>query len=254
MAVAPTLITPTEVKELARIDRHVQPCDINDIRQVETTMARECLGKEFYADLVNDLNDYSSVAAWTNGVTYLVGQSVVYKGVYYTAIATTTAEPSLKSDWDLAEKFQSQCYNDLWCETLGRYLALLVVENSIPPISTPLTASGTVKKKGEGFDAANEASVLRLQNWVSSQVIAAFNNLHDYLTEDTNGCYGLYDGNQDTDCECKKQKYTYETAHWATNGGLYWQYDQNYCCDSISCDCPACLQKHKSKSNRYVIS
>lgn len=262
MAVRQTLITPEEVKELARIDRHVQPCDLNDIRQVEATAATECLGEDFYNALVDDLINYSGVAKWTNTTTLTDGVRE-YKGVYYIALRDTSAEPSLKSDWEKAPKFGTDCFNDLWCERLGRYLALLVVQSSLPPISTPITASGTVKKKGEGFSAAEERSVLRLQEWLGSQVLGAFQNLHNYLTnnagavnDDGDKCFSLYKG-LSTTCNngcAMSGEVDLTNAEFLPNGGLLLWEGARACCGNNTCDCPECTQKHKTQTNRYVIA
>lgn len=254
MAVKATLITPEEVKELAKIDQHVQPCDINDIRQVEKVMARDCLGKDFYNAIVDDLNDYSTAAKWTNTTT-AAGQIRLYGGNYYRSLTSTSAEPTLKSDWEVAPKFKTDCYNDLWCEVLGRYVALLVVQNSLPPISTPITASGTVKKRGEGFDAASEQSVLRLQSWLASQVSTAFENLHEYLTDSDSTCYSLYKGKVDGECGCSSSTGPDLTnAEFHENGSVNF-YTDGYCCtNKKSCSCPACVEKNKTKTNRYVIA
>lgn len=256
-----TLITPEEVKELAKIDRHIQPCDLNDIQQVEATMADTCLGEDFYNALLSDLHDYSDRPQWTNTETKQ-GEVKYYKGVYYTALKDTTAEPSLKSDWAKAPKFENDCYNDLWCKRLGRYIALLVAQSSLPILSTAIGASGTVKKKGEGFEAADETSVLRLQSWLASQVLGAYRNLHSYLTnnadsKDGNGnkCFGLYKGNVAGSCQRTVGNGIGLTdAHFTAGGGIYFEGGNLKCCETKSCSCPKCTEMHRTQTNRYVIA
>lgn len=255
-----TLILPEEVKELAKIDRHIQPCDLNDIQQVEATMADTCLGEEFYNALLSNLNDYSDKPQWTNTETK-EGEVKLYKGFYYIALKDTTAEPSLKSDWAKAPKFETDCYNDLWCKRLGRYIALLVAQSSLPIISTSMSASGTVKKKGEGFEAAEETSVLRLQSWLSSQVLAAYRNLHSYLTRnadanDGNGnkCFGLYKGNIAGSCQRAAKGSSPMDAHFTAGGGIYFEDGSLKCCETKNCSCPKCTEMHRTQTNRYVIA
>jgi hypothetical protein len=249
MAQAKTLLTETEVVRLARIDRHFPGCDLNDIRQVEMTAARQCLGKEFYRALVADLQDYSTAATWT-GASVTINTVVLYKGFYYKALTTTTREPSVKTDWAEADKFTTAANNDLWCEALGRYLALLVVQNTVPIVSTPVTGQGTIKKEGEGFKAAEEASVLRLQTWISAQVGTAFDNLDDYLNENGFSAYKGYATDTEQESYCSEGSTTERCFEYYPDG--------TFCCfdteNDNSCSCPKCRQRAINKTNRYVIA
>lgn len=267
MAINRTLITAAEVKTLGRVNRHVPECDINDIRQVEMVMSRECLGEDFYEYLVGKLNDYSTKPAWVSGTT-TEGSVRRYEGVYYIAKKDTTAEPSLKSDWEAAPKFSEACLNDLWCAVLGRYIALLVAQNTLPFSSTALTAQGMVKRKGEGFDAASEKAVLRLQEAMATNVETAYQNLDHFLKkrkavqDSSNGtCYGLYKGSRDSDseCGCTVSTDTKDITPYGAvfNGdGSITLFGENHCCKETTnhCGCANCKEQHASQANRYVIA
>lgn len=139
--------------------------------------------------------DYSAVTEYEAGTSYALDDVVLYKGLYYKAKGTTSALPTLATDWALAPKFTTEAYETLWCEHLGRYLALLVLQMSVTPLVTQLTASGAVKINGETFDAAKENEVLTLKNWVNTQVKVAFDNLNDYLNENgANAAFSSYIG------------------------------------------------------------
>lgn len=233
-----TLITPEEVKLLSRIDRHVSPCDINDIKQVERAVKRNCLG-DIYDALVADLNDYSAVPLW-DGTSVPIDTVRLYKGIYYVSLSMTTSEPSNKSFWAKAPKFNTAANELLWCEVLGRYIALLVLQNTQPILSTPIKAQGTVKLKGEGFDAATEDENLRLQTWIASQVATAYDNLDEYLTEN----FPSYAGDTCTANCCTEPQGTFI-------GGIYFPPE---CVEEKSCNCKKCREAAISKANRYVIA
>lgn len=247
------MILPQEVKELAKINKHVPTCDLQDIKQVEKVAARNCLGKSFYAALLADLKDYSEIPAWT-GASVTADTVRLYKGIYYKAKTTTTAEPTVKTDWEEAPKFETDCYNDLWCEGgLGRYLALLVVQNSIPIMATAVTAQGVSKRDGEGHRAAEEAEVLRLQNWIASNVASALDNLDEYLKDNSaNACFSTYKGNtQSSSCtggclpEC--------TTVFNEDGSIT-TFEPELYNSETNCNCPACTENAKMATNRYVIA
>lgn len=267
MAAASTILTETEVKQLAGMDRHVPACSINDIRQVELKAARDCLGKDFYRAMVADLRDWSEKDEYDGITTYSAGEVVLYQGVYYEALVTTTAEPSLATDWKEADKFATECYNTLFCTVLGRYLALLVAQNSVMPISSPVTAQGIVKLEGEGFKAADKTEVARLQHWYASQVATAFENLDDYLTENsTNACFSSYLGNTNTACTAVSQLNSLcgctqdtppDAIVFSSNGTYnfdgYWYnwYGRRY---TDSCSCKSCTAKARHHTGRYIIA
>lgn len=246
---AQTLILPAEVRELAKINKHVPTCDLQDIKQVEKVAARTCLGKSFYAALLADLQDYSTIPAWT-GASVTADTVRLYQGIYYKAKTTTTNEPTVKTDWEAAPKFTTDAYNDLWCEGgLGRYLALLVVQNSLPIMATPITAQGAVKRDGDSHRSAEETEVLRLQTWIASNIATAFDNLDEYLT-DNSTTFTLYTGNITGSCctaSCSQDCYT----EFNEDGSI-----TTYEPETInnSCSCPTCAANAKAATNRYVIA
>ena len=221
-------------------EQYLAPCDVNDIRQVETTFARECLGEELYKSLVDGLADYSAATEWSGG-TVAANTVKLYKGVYYKAKVNTTNEPTLKSDWELAQKFTAQANNDLWCNVLGRHLALLVLQSTLAPVSTPTTGMGNVKRKGTGFDAATESESLRKYHWVSAQLLGSWDNLEAYLK--ANG-FNYLTCTASTDC--------------CTVDGYYLNFNNGQISVSseerTECTCGKCRQKAITGTNRYVVA
>lgn len=163
--------------------------------------------------MLADLVDYSDKSEYDSSASYNEGDVVLYQGYYYKAKKATSALPSLNTDWEEAPKFSKSTYNDLWNKFLGRYLALLVVDSTIPPRSTQVTAAGTVKINGEEFEAAKEDSVLRLQNWVSAQIRIVKSNMHHYLVDSGLSVFSNYKGLPDEGCtddsdNCTDRDYT----------------------------------------------
>jgi len=243
MAVSQTLITPEEVKQLAK-ERWLSPCDMNDIRQVEKSFARNCLGKTLYDALLDDLEDYSTRPTWSANA--LANEVFQYKGFYYKALVNTTNEPSVKADWVAAPKFGTTANNDLWCEVLGRHLALLVIQSTLPSVSTPVTGQGTVKRKGGGFDPATEDEILRRQHSIAANLVSSYENLDEYLV--ANG-FTAYSGYTTTTCCNVSTSPDYQLFF---SGGLIGvESVQN---SSSDCGCRKCTARLKTLTNRYVIA
>ena len=124
-----TLLSKAEVRSLAKVSKYT--CDLQDIYQVEQREARLKLGIDFYNELIADLVDYSSASEWEDGTTYSAEDVVIWDGIFYQAISETDTEPTTVEFWELAPKFDKDCFNTLWCNYLGVYLALNVVKNSL---------------------------------------------------------------------------------------------------------------------------
>jgi len=134
----------------------ISTCAIQDIAEAENTIFTQCLGLDLYEDLKDDVVDYSSADVWA-AVTYNLDDIVIYDGLYYKATATTTEEPTYNEvDWVLADKFNTELYNTLWCYGLGKLLALNVAYSIIPLLSLHISDNGLVKKVGVDFEHASQ--------------------------------------------------------------------------------------------------
>lgn len=199
------LLLPREVILYSKIDDHFPPCDLDDIREIESYQFTTCLGGDFYDALVADLTDVSGATAYDSGTSYNQGDMVIYDGLYYTADQNSPAEPP--TQWTLVDKFQTTCNNDLWCNGLARYLSLVVVRETIPLIATQIGSKGIVKKKGEDFEPASEKAISRLQSSIESKINRSWILLDKYMRDNNDDdCYDLYVDNTGCD-DCDKDNF-----------------------------------------------
>ena len=162
---------------------------------------------ELYAAKV----EYSSVAKWSAG-NYLEGDLVQFDGVYYKANSGTNQQPG-GTAWNLADKFSSACMNELWCEYLGPYLALLVIRKTIPGINLEMSGQGMVKKFGRDFQAADHNDVIRYQKYIDQTVKERYQLLEYYLRKQTCVTYTKRCQQCGNDkCVCRKTKHRYQVA------------------------------------------
>ena len=185
-----TISKPREVIIYSGISPHFPPCDVQDISQVEIHIFRRLLGWDFYKDMLSELVDYSGAEDWEAG-DYTTGDVVKYKDLFFVAVVDTSSNPDTE-DWRIADKFNTECYNDLYSNHLARYIALRVLHNTIPLSSTPITAQGVVKRFGDNFQSAEASTVSTLMKWVRSNEDVTFDNMIDYMAENE-GCYPLWE-------------------------------------------------------------
>lgn len=214
-----TLLQPSDIVKFTIVSPHFPTCDLRTLYGIEFFEGLNCLGKEFYQQLLGDLNDYSAVLPYSNTQTYNTDDLVAYKGVIYVALvdALTGVIPTTVEKWDTAPRFATQCFEDLFCLFLGEYLSWVVIRNRLPFVATKITAEGVVKVMGENFAAAGDKDFHTLQKAVIAQVDRAYYNLHSYImANETNECYKNYksileaDGCKGADCiEQKAGNYAY---------------------------------------------
>lgn len=127
-----TLLSPSEVKEFSSISRDFPNCDIMAIGQFEEKLLmNECFLSNFYEDLKADLVDYSSVQTYSNTTAYIVNDKVKLNGAYYVAIQSVTGiQPPNNLKWVVGKKFKSDCFNDLFCNYLARYVSEYVARKN----------------------------------------------------------------------------------------------------------------------------
>lgn len=208
---AKSLLTPREVIFWSKVDANFPTCDLQNIFLILAKEFKDCLGKAFYDFLIENLADYTDAEHWDSDKDYVTGDTVVYEGVYYTAIENTNESPPMSSCWELAPKFTKDCLNDLWCNGfLAYYLSMLVVRDSIIPTTLNLGASGVVKRFGDKFETADYKEVSSLIKHHNNKIGQAFECLDAYLRdENDSGCFDLYKGNAIGccgECGCVEKK------------------------------------------------
>lgn len=193
MLLPKTLIRPSEVIQLTNVSDKLPPCNLQDVYSREITEFRDCIGYAFRAVLVADLVDYTGTAAYNGATAYEIDDVVVYNDIYYVCVqAVTNATPNNLEYWQLAPKFTTEAYNELfYIGFLGRYLAFAVLKQSTPFMNAQFKAQGVVQPAGEGYNSASSDSFKTLFNGVISNYTDAYNNLKQYMNE--NNLNGIFD-------------------------------------------------------------
>lgn len=175
-----TLITPYEVVLLSPESNKFPPQWTEPhIYSKEQTLRRVYLGKDFYDALLDDLVDFGVVGKWDVSTTYASGDYVDYFGTTLQSIqADNTTQPCDDPEnayWIEPDKFETGCYQLLWEQYLGPYLANYIMAASIEHPTYPTGAKGTTEwtddaemRQGAGVRSASQAvlssRVKKLQN------------------------------------------------------------------------------------------
>lgn len=204
-----TLLRPSEIVYYSGISKEFPLCSFRTLFSVEEYEFNECLGIAFYDVLLNDLVEYSNVSAYNNNSFYVIGSTVLRDGVIYISIQDTQGNlPSNPEFWELAPKFTTDCYNELWCKYLAEYLSLRVIFDRIPHIHNQIKATGIIRLKGDSFETVGDTGVNSLQKSVLRSIERVFGNMHKYMSRNNeNGCFDLYKGLAISCCgECGETK------------------------------------------------
>lgn len=182
------LHTNDSVKRYARTDQHLTACGDADIIEVERIEFLGCLGWDFYQELLANEPDYSSAATWAPG-SYAEGDVVKYRGYYKIATTATTQEPN-GAEWENAPTFEEPLFETMWCEYLGRYLALCVVRNDLAGHMVKVSDKGIVRQVSENTIPATRAEVELLSKDIDRKISGAFKLLDTYLMDNKTALKG----------------------------------------------------------------
>lgn len=208
-----TLLQPAEITRLASISDTLPRCTTSEILETEESEFFECLGEDLRRTLLENLTDLSSAVDYASG-SYNEGAIVKYNdGLYYTAQENTSTEPG-SSAWSLTDKFQDGKANELWCNYLGRYLALGVVRDSLIMISTNISAKGVVLQKDQDFEPASDERLRRVQKDIMTKMKRIFRSMDRWLKEHNSGMFAGYLGNQSTGCDDDSDNCDQYTSEW----------------------------------------
>lgn len=195
-----TLLRPHEVVYYSGISKEFPTCDLRMLASVEEHEFNECLGAAFYDVLKEDLIDYSGTSQYNNSTVYSIGSVVIYSGIIYISTAETLGNvPTNPAFWELAPKFETECYNELWCRYLAEYLSLRVIFDRIPYIHNQIKASGVVRLKGDSFDTVDTRGLETLQKGILRSIERVFSNMDKWMRKQYDilpdlGCFDLYKG------------------------------------------------------------
>lgn len=186
-----TLLTKEEALTLIEDNVSSQAFSKRRIFQAETSAFEKYLGNDFYTVLKADLADYSGSSVWTAG-TYLTGTIKIHNGIYKIALVDTDKEPSVTTDWGNAPKFNTECYENLWCMFLGFYLAICCDYMFIARSRFHRGKEGVVKKKSEDYTPASQEEIDFLKAAVFEELLMVFNNMNTYMNNNNTGCFDTY--------------------------------------------------------------
>lgn len=186
-----TLITPQEVIRYSDIDLNTAVCNFRQINQIESYLFGTKFNSDLYKDLLADLIDYTDVETWKVTDVITTGTKKLYNGQYYVALADSTGiAPSNKEQWEPGRKFESDCFNDLWCDVLANYLAMCILENRLPKIWIKVKNDGIIKTKGELFESVSSKDYESFHGSVIRDCEICYYNLMDYIKN--NACLSIY--------------------------------------------------------------
>lgn len=186
------ILTPSEVRQWAKLDSYFPLCDLADIYDILWLEFKNCLGLSFLKDVKADLADYSDVSEWNFETTYNLGDIVKYKKVVFTAVTeNTNSVPSSVNDcWDFAPKFKTPCFNELWCEgSLARFISLVVAKTSITPSAIKLNAQGAVKHTTEGQESASRQERHDLIAHFDARAAVSLDRLIEFIQTYEGDCF-----------------------------------------------------------------
>lgn len=206
-----TLLTPKDVIQYTGVNVNVTPCTFRELYNIEFYEARKCLGFDFWQAMVAALADYSAEPEYVSGTTYNEDDIVKYQGVYKIALQTTTAVPTVSTDWENAPLFTGDCaesYDGLFCDFIGPYLAHKALAKRLPYIWKQIRDVGVVEFNGQQFQTTDSNDMTRLQNAIYSDASMILGNLKFYMDLDAqkeNTCYAEWPAYENTEtgtCGC----------------------------------------------------
>lgn len=201
-----SLLSSSEVIHFSGISRDFPPCDFRLIYNVELMEFRNCLGMDFHSELQGDRVDYSGENEWSNSVTYQAGDLVNRFGVTYLSKENNNNSEPPGTKWELAPKFTTTCYNDLWCMFLGEYLSWCAIRDKYAFVQYNLSGEGiqlTNTRAGRSADV-DEFKIYGAS--VEKKISSLFQNMDYYLKNNCEEEFKNYLGNLEEceDGECSK--------------------------------------------------
>lgn len=224
-----TLLTPKEVIQFTGVNVNVTPCTFRELYNIELYEARKCIGYNFWLAMVAALADYSAEPEYVSGTTYAEDDIVKYQGVYKIALQSTSAVPTVSTDWENAPRFTGSCaesYDTLFCDFLAPYLAHKVLAARLPYIWTQIRDTGVVTFNGGQFEAVESGDLTRLQNAIYRDAAVVLGNLKHYMSLDAqeeNTCFSLWPayGNDENEDGCSCGASTCKTCNPKRRVGGY---------------------------------
>lgn len=195
-----TLITVGEVLQASpESSRFPAALIAPHIQRKEDSLARTCLGRDFYDALLADKIDWGVVQTWKATESYSLDQYVDFYGMTLKSLANSNTTNPCEDDgtkWEAAEKFDTACYNTLWTTYLRPYLAFVVMASALDYATNPAGAKGVVEWSDEsGARSASTAVLQGRKRKILEDANELLDNMKDWMirlnaTGET--CEGLF--------------------------------------------------------------
>ena len=206
-----TLLNRQEVIEYAEYSDTFPATAIKLIADVERDEFNRILGWDLYELMLSNVTNVSTATKYTIG-TYNLNNIVIYDNKYYTCLRNgVTTQPPTLNDWKLTPKFQSECYNVLWCDYLARYLSLCVIQKHSPTALLTMAAGVLTQKISSDYNTPTKAAIDTQLRGIEELRQKALSNLDAFIkreaakTDSTlKACYEKYKNypNSTNDCGC----------------------------------------------------
>lgn len=189
-----TIITAWEIVKHSPLSNQMDTGKICEhIRRKERRFAREFLGKDYYDLLIADLIDYTGTAEYDSETTYSEGDNVLYFGTILQSKKNGNNTNPCDDDgtnWEIAPKFNSACYNALWLDYLREYLALYIAAEVIDYTTFPIGNKGVLEfvEDQSGMKTAGTHGFQGMKKKLLNDADEALENLKDYLRDYEGDC------------------------------------------------------------------
>ncbi len=203
-----TVMTPSLVVKYANLEVTHPVCDFHQIRTFELSEARRCFGEVLYTAMLEDLAEYPEATEYSSTINYNAGAVVIYDFTLFRALEPSTGVlPVDPTKWELAPRFQTDCYNVLFCTVMAEYLAWIIVRHRLPFINTKISGTGLVKLKSSSFESANEHDYNSLMAAAAKMVQMTWENFEAFIIANKdNTCYAGFKSFLCTGCNCIKSQ------------------------------------------------
>ncbi len=173
------------IPESINLDQRQVDNAIFQVEQGTFLDTSNCLGKDYYDALFADLSPKTGAIAYQSNVIYNTGDLVLYNGVYYDCIQTTTAPQYQRPDnvafFQKQPKFTTAANNDLWEFYLTPLLAHKAAFYSFPMIVSKLTANGLVREKSDSYQPATSAEIAHKRSGYETMIQLTLDNMKSFL-------------------------------------------------------------------------
>lgn len=128
-----TLITPYEVIKYGPVAESFPTkyvCD--NIFVTESELFHDCLGDDLHEAMLANMQSMSGIDDYDIQTVYSEGDEVVYEGCVFVSLKDgNTKDPDNVNTWKVRDKFENECFQNMWDRYLKQLLAYSVILASV---------------------------------------------------------------------------------------------------------------------------